>query len=340
MQLIADILSFTQNQDSLSNQLRHTAINWDTFVVIGSQHLMLPALYCRLKEKDLLPLIPEDLNNYLEEIAEINRGRNEKLLTETHEISEILNTENINHVFIKGIALLASNTFKDPTERMIGDMDILIANDQLELAFNTLAEHGYTDVVSFNFERKNFRHLSRQVSKDKFGAIELHSEILLHNYRHLLNTEQVLKNKRIVNGIAIPSTEDLIRIAILALQINDRAHYLGFLGFKTVYDCLALNLISNQRLLENLSDEKYSQSFLNISNVLFKEFKPYKSSKYSIVLTHYLKFRLNYPKFGALIYLFSNMSLNVHTRLRLFANNKSYRRHILKNKIRIYKNNP
>ena len=256
MQLIADVLSFNNNQEALAQQMQHTRMDWDGFVTVGSAHLMLPALYSRLKAKDLLPFLPEDLTIYLEEIAEINRGRNETLLQEAYNISKIFEKEHINHVFIKGMALLAGQVFKDPTERMIGDMDILVAHHQLQQAFDLLVQHGYTDTVDTVIEQKYRRHLPRQVSPQKIGAVELHSEILVHNYKHLLKIEQVLKNKRIVQGIAIPSLEDCIKISIWARQINDRAHRYGYFNFKTIYDCLVLNLPNNEILLAKLANNQ------------------------------------------------------------------------------------
>lgn len=333
MQLIADVLSFNNNQEALAQQMQHPSIDWDGFVIVGSAHLMLPALYCRLKAKNLLPLLPDDLNLYLEEIAEINRGRNETLLQEAHDISKIFKKEHIDHVFIKGMALIAGQAFKDPAERMIGDMDILVAHNQLHQAFDILVKHGYTDTVNSVLEQKYRRHLPRQISPQKIGAVELHSEILVHNYKHLLKIEQVLKNKRIVQGIAIPSLEDCIKISIWARQINDRGHRYGYFNFKTIYDCLALNLPNNKILLANLSDDKHSQSFLHISNVFFKELIPYKSSLYSKLITRQFKLRLNNHILGNLVHLVIKLSVNIHLRLKLLAFSKSYRTHLLKNKI-------
>src|SRR5690606_2710142 len=123
--------------------------------------------------------------------------------------------ENINHVFIKGTALLAGHVFKDPAERMIGDLDILIAPQQLQKAFEILTKKGYfAKPITSEYQKETFRHLPRQVSPDKFGAIELHSEVLLRKHTHLISNEQVLKNKRIINGIATTSIEDSIRISI------------------------------------------------------------------------------------------------------------------------------
>src|SRR5690606_10050655 len=135
MQLIADILCFNNNQAELSKYFKQTAINWDNIVVEASKHLMLPALYYKLKTKELLELIPSDLSEYLEEIAEINKGRNEVILIEAREISEIFKNEDIDYVFIKGVALLAGQIFKDQSERMIGDMDILIPPTQIHKAY-------------------------------------------------------------------------------------------------------------------------------------------------------------------------------------------------------------
>ncbi|MBO3100247.1 nucleotidyltransferase family protein, partial [Gelidibacter pelagius] len=317
MQLIAEILTFNDNHTALSKQLEQTSVDWNKVVIVASNHLMLPALYCRLKAKGLLKLIPDDLNDYLKEITDINRGRNEVLLAEANEISEIFKKENIDHVFIKGIALISGETFEDPAERMLSDIDLLVAKNQLQRAFNILTRHGYTETVTSVIERKNRRHLPRQVSQEKFGAVELHSEILRHKHRYLISSEQVLQNKRIINGIAIPSVEDAIRISILAFQINDKAHLYGYLSFKTIYDCLALQLPSKSILLKHLADEKHSQSFLKMSSIFFKELAPYKSSNYSALIKRYYMFRINHPKLGQIISSTVHTTINIQVRLKL-----------------------
>ena len=331
MHLIADILSFNNNQEELTEHFNKTSIDWDAIVIIGSKHLMLPALYCNLKTKDLLQLIPEELQIYLEEITAINRGRNEILLKEAHEISNIFKKENIEHVFIKGIALIAGNTFEDIAERMIGDIDILVASDQLQTAFEILNQSGYEKTIAFNYETKNFRHLARQISRHKFGAIELHSDILIHKYRHLIIKEEVLKNKRIINGIAITSIEDSIKIAILGLQINDKAHILRLINFKTIYDYLSLNLFSNNVFRKNLCHDKHTYSFLLLSSVFFTDLTPDKSTIYSTFLKHYFIFGLRNPKLRHLAYTLLKAKLDIHERLTLLIGNKSYRMHIFKN---------
>ena len=332
MQLIAEILDFNDNPEALSDRIKKTSVDWDTFVTVGSKHLMLPALYCQLKAKRLLPLIPADLTIYLEEIASINRGRNTILLAEAREISELFNKEQINHVFIKGMALIAGHTFKDHAERMIGDIDILIAENQLNTAFDILTQHGYSDTVDSILERKRHRHLPRQISPEKFGAIELHSDILTYKYKHLITSDKVLNNKRIIDGIALPSLEDAIKTAVYAFQINDKAHLYGYFSFKTIYDCLALQLLTQPSLLKQLSEEKHSQSFLLISSVFFKGLQPWKSSLYSKLLKRYYTLSFQNSILGNLLHSLVKHLIFLHIRLLLVFKSQHYRSFILRNK--------
>lgn len=333
MQLIADILKFNDNRDELAKHIEQTSIDWDHVVIIGSQHLMLPALYSQLRAKDLLPLIPQDLKEYLKEITTLNRGRNEILLKEAQDISEIFNSANIDHVFIKGTALIAGRTFKDHAERMIGDIDILVAKDQLNSAFDLLTQYSYTETVTSMRDRTKHRHLPRQISSKKYGAVELHGEVLAHKWRHLVSVEATLKDKRIINGIAIPSVKDCITITILTLQVNDYAHFYGYFKFKTIYDCLALNLQGDDSLLRTLSNQKYSQSFLHLSSVFFKELTPYKSTVHSKFIKRYFELRLQNSMTGTSVKALGKGFIYLHVRWLLLIHEPSYVGSIIQNKL-------
>ena len=76
-------------------------MDWDHLVRVGSSHLVLPAIYCRLKAKKLLGLLPQELETYLKELTDLNRERNEQLLVEAQQISQWFQEANIDHVFLK-----------------------------------------------------------------------------------------------------------------------------------------------------------------------------------------------------------------------------------------------
>lgn len=333
LQCITEILSFKTDAESLIPKFEAYEVCWDDVVRVSSYHLMLPALYCQLKAKKLLPYIPKDLELYLEKITAINRNRNEVLLNETLAISDLFNMAQIDHVFIKGIGLIAGNTFKDIGERMIGDIDIVVAPDQLQEAFDLLEANGYTERIAFDYEPINYRHLARQINPEKMGAVELHQEVLIHTYKHLIDKTLLLKNKQCINGINVPSAKDAIRIAILTTQINDKAHLFGYLKLKSIYDCLVLGLAHDKRLLHDLSTLKQSQSFLQLSSIFFSELKPTETNSYSRALEKYYYYRMSHPKIGKYLQKTLYMVDSVMDRLNLFLGNKSYRLHIIKNKL-------
>ena len=126
LQHIADILGFESDKTLLKARLESDTMDWDHLVRVGSSHLVLPAIYCRLKAKKLLHVLPQELESYLKEITALNRERNEQLLNEAQQISQWFQEADIDHVFLKGTAMLASGYYEDIAERMVGDIDILI----------------------------------------------------------------------------------------------------------------------------------------------------------------------------------------------------------------------
>lgn len=308
-------------------------VNWDAAVVVASSHLMLPAVFCRLQQRGLLDCLPVDLIDYLKELTELNRNRNRTLLEEAQSISKLFTENEITFVFLKGIAIMAGNYYKDHGERMIGDIDILVAPEHLNKAFELLSTEGYTHTLEFNYDVKNYRHRPRQISEKHLGAIELHGQLLKHGYNHLLDTHAILIHKEIINELPIPKSEHLIAHAIYSQQINDKGYYYNVLNLKCVYDVLVLNLNQEMNFIQKLSQEKYSLQFLKISSIFFPEISP-SIEKLNLRLTNFLfVLTLKHPKIGLLLYKVRQNYSNVVERIQLVLFNKSYRKHLLKNKI-------
>jgi len=318
----------------LATKFDALAVDWDLVVVLASQHLMLPALYYQLYNKNLLTHIPPDLELYLEEISNINRHRNSTLLEEAQEISALFNKAGIDHVYIKGMAVIATIASKDIGARMVGDLDIVIAPHQLHAAFELLQNHGYTETIEFNYINENFRHLPRQINPEKMGAIELHSEVLVHKYRALLKVDDLLNHKRVINGIYIPSEEDAILISIYTSQINDHGHLFGNLNLKPIFDCLLFGLHNKIPFLNRIAVIKQCHSFLELASIYFQELKPQYTIQSSKRIRDYYHFKINHPKIGRFFqHTFYNL-YDLLKRIRLVAYNKSYRVHLFQNKLR------
>ena len=113
-------------ESEILNGIEIYNINFDNLMKLASRHLMLPALFFNINKKNVSYLFPEDFIEYIKNIYSINKARNTVLLNEAKELSELLYKNNINHIFLKGTALLLSNVFEDIGERMIGDIDFII----------------------------------------------------------------------------------------------------------------------------------------------------------------------------------------------------------------------
>ena len=145
---ISDIL-FDKEIDLVLFPAKNNNKFWDSFVKIGSTHYVIPALYYKLKERDFIKLLNDELASYLEEIYSQNLERNLELVKEVNEISDLFRSNNIDHVFLKGAALVSSVYKKSLGIRMVGDIDILITDDQI-LKAKSLMEDYFEVVITFS----------------------------------------------------------------------------------------------------------------------------------------------------------------------------------------------
>jgi len=331
--LIADILNPCIAPKQLHERLGNGTVDWDQMVIVGSKHLVLPALYCNLQRKSLLESLPPELASYLKMLTDINRERNRSLLNEASHISALLQQHNIDHVFIKGMGMLAGDNYLDMGERMIGDIDILVAQEQLDKAFDILEADGYNHFIKFNYETRNYRHKPRQISNTKLAGVELHGALLRHRYRNLIDVKDVLAKKNSANGIAVPCPEHLIKNTIFAQQINDRGTFFGSLNLKGTYDVICTKLHKNDLLKDELSKTKHGSCFLGISSVFFKNLSPSQNTSISNRYRKSYMARLKHQKLSREIYRAKSVFINVYDRIMLLLTNESYRAHILKHKI-------
>jgi hypothetical protein len=327
---IADILSFESSNSKLELLLNDPSFNWDVIVVEGSKHLVLPAIYCRLKAKHLLHLLPEGLETYLEQITSINRNRNTSILKQVHFIAQLLKEHHIDHVFLKGAALLASGCYEDNAERMVGDIDILVSKDQLTTAFNLIKRNGYPKTFGFAYETIGFRHLDRLIAPNELAAIELHDELLIQKYGDIIDIKKVIRSKRYVDHIAIPSSYYLGLHQILAWQLNDKGGFYHTVHFKTCYDSIILKVHANTLLLLDLSKLKFGPSYLAIASYYFDDFHSILSNKkMESYKNSHLKYLIN-PVYKLGLKPIKQHYMYIATRLNLIIYNKFYTRHVLK----------
>ncbi|WP_339627049.1 nucleotidyltransferase family protein [uncultured Winogradskyella sp.] len=340
-QLIADILNVNDTTiDTLTLKLKTEAIDWDSVVVEGSKHLVLPALYCRLKSKHVISYLPQELQDYLKAITSINRNRNKAILKQALDLSQLLTTHKIDHVFLKGTALCATNYFEDNAERMIGDIDILIEKTRLNEAYALLEKQGYTGVkTTLGTDFFEHKHLPRLISKDHIGAVELHLKLFMTYQLDALSAEHILKHKNQNFDINIPSNTHLLMHNILNYEVNDFGKLYHTINFRAAYDTIVLLPKINTAHLKQTFNKTPFKSYLKKLNLFFSSLHEAITLKPTLVNTFYLvrlKYRLLYVIHYKGIKTLSFTKVLLH-RVYMFGYNTKYRKAVWNDRARIIK---
>lgn len=315
-------------------------LSWEQLVKVSSSHLILPVIYTKLKNKKKQLNPPDDLMLFLEKIYKINLERNRKILHQAKFIGNLFNKHNIKYVFIKGSALIFLKNKDFLKNRMIGDIDILVANDHIIFAKKILIENGFS---YNNPKEKNLtegikgiesRHLNRLTSKKFISAVELHREVLRDKYYNILPSNQMFFGRyKSEYNIYVPSMKNLWKHAILDWQINDYGYQNNYISFKTLNDVFFLE---PENLKNKISSEtKEIKHFYNLISVFYQNNLGFKSCK-----RYFFKAKLEYS-FVNKFFLFHNkfklFSDHIFSRFILLLNSKVYRKRIINNPQEIIK---
>ena len=84
-----------RNRQAIEKQLQSDMIDWDAVVKVSTAHYVFPALYCNLNRSGFLQYLPQELVSYMEQITDLNRERNKKIITQAKELNTLLLTSNI-----------------------------------------------------------------------------------------------------------------------------------------------------------------------------------------------------------------------------------------------------
>ena len=114
-----------KNKQEIEKQLKSTSIDWDVVVKVSTAHYVFPALYCNLQRANFLDYLPQELVTYMEHITNLNRERNEEIITQARELNTLLLANMITPIFLKGTGNLLAGIYEDIAERMVGDIDFI-----------------------------------------------------------------------------------------------------------------------------------------------------------------------------------------------------------------------
>ncbi len=257
-------------------------IDWEQFVEISSDHLVLPVIYLKFKTHDILKFIPEELGDFLRQTYELNVERNKQIRKQAIDIVKVLNENNIEPVFLKGTAFILDRLYSDIGERILADIDFLVSEEQFLKTARILKDVGYSQVHPKSIPTKTFKHFPRIVHPDFIADVEIHKFPVDLYYRHLLNEEMVLRDKKHVSEIEkcfVPSENHKVIHNFVHGQLGDGAYYSGKVSLRDIYDLLLLSrrisfndIVSSMKYKQKITAYfAFSSKVLNLDDLLFKK---------------------------------------------------------------------
>ncbi len=221
-------------------------ISWEEFVLLCSNELVLPAVFIKFRNHNLLEHLPPELAEHLFEIHELNAERNKNILHQVEEITRILNKKNINPLFLKGAANLLDKLYSDVGERILSDIDFLIPESEFLYAAKLLEQEGYSIIYETPdyIETEDLKHYPRLVHPDFEAAIEIHRIPVDTKFLTWFNSEIIEKEKRPAKSDStyfVSSDRHKIIHNFIHGQLSDQGFLYGFVSLRNIYDLLLLS---------------------------------------------------------------------------------------------------
>ncbi len=174
----------------IRRQITSGSVNWQDVIAIGDQHFVLPLLYYQLTDKGLTACLPDDLQDNLATLYELNRLRNEQLKKQLTSIVKLFNFICVTPVLLKGATALFSELYPDPACRMMNDLDILVPADLLSNCAALLQKEGYSPMEGDEIY-DDHHHCRPLAHPDHLARVELHREIGAEPVAQLLSSEAI-----------------------------------------------------------------------------------------------------------------------------------------------------
>jgi hypothetical protein len=176
--------------------------------------------------------VPEDVRDYLGIIAGMNRARSAAQHAQLLEAAGTLSAAGITPILGKGTALLFTSADGDPDVRMMGDLDLAVAQEERVPARQALEAAGY---AVWRAPNEDSDVLFRPTDP---GPIELHSPTPGHPAYALLDRLAIEPEAVTRNGIMVLIPPPTVRLLHLVLhdEIRDGGLYRGSFDLRHLFD--------------------------------------------------------------------------------------------------------
>ena len=226
------------NSHELKKIIFSSEREWMAIIDLANQKLLIPALYSGLKDKGLLDLLEDKLMiEYITTVYEFNRKRNEGIVVQLQDISNVLKEIDVRPVLLKGATVLSEGYYHHIGARVMIDIDILVPEEKIVECIELLErKRGYRPLEESTSEWSS-HHYQRISSDLGAAAVELHFRSLSKAYFCFPN-EELMKHTRasktIKNADVLEPLYDLYHV-FLHSQVSDRSHRNHILALRQLH---------------------------------------------------------------------------------------------------------
>jgi Uncharacterised nucleotidyltransferase len=214
-------------------------VDWPLLAALASHHLVTPAL--QLQFKQVAGPLDRELHGYFAVMRSLNRARNRRIRAQLEHLVGALNAVGIEPVLLKGMAHLLLGLYADDADRVIGDIDLLVARENCDAALAVLLEAGYAPHAG-ELEHAHLHHYPPVAADGSEAWVELHKAA--SPYHRALPTPALIRRARRIRigsgWAAAPCPEDLLVHNIVHSQLHNRGFWSAEFALREAYDLVLL----------------------------------------------------------------------------------------------------
>ncbi len=237
--------------------------DWEKVIEIANKEYLIPLVYTNLKKKKLYDKLDDkQLKEYLLEIYNLNKQRNQNIIEQMQEIANILAQVNITPIFFKGSAALSEGVFEYLGERVMADIDLYIEPSKIDRAIKILKMNGYNEVEHDYYLKEDWHHYYPLVKDGFYASIEIHRYFLNDkSSKYFFQKISFLESATINNANVLDETSEFY-LSFLHSEVSHAHHQ---------YKVFALRYAQhfNQLLYTNKEKIELEKIYEQVSNYSF-----------------------------------------------------------------------
>ena len=233
------------HRETVVRGLQSKDMLWQGFVAAADQNLILQALYPKLNDHKLNDHLPKEVIEHLKFIFELTTSRNQQIILQSEKLNAILQKENIQPIFMKGVGNILDGLYRYPGERILHDIDILVRDEVFETAADILLANAYQSKQTYEPSKKDrTKHYPILYKAGEPVYVELHRMPVGNRFTRVFNTETAFRDARpatVNSGFLVMSDEHKIIHNFIHAQFDHYGRVYARESLRNLYDIFLLS---------------------------------------------------------------------------------------------------